>query len=287
MIKQLSCLKQLPKVDLFKKYDVVDIIYNSNVSSIYKVVDKTDKSKNFVIKELNKNWTPQSQAIQEFSIMKEIPKGIGPFPYRIVENNGIKPSYHILMECLEGRELFNFYEHFQNNNLNIPKDVIREIIFNSLLNINELNKENFVHLDLKMENMFVSPPTDDMVYPVKFIDFGGSNQIIKKSVCKVDSMNGTYLYTAPETLSKKISVSSDIWSLGVITHILLYHRFPYLNDIDKYNYENLTENDIFIHKSNDYNNLGNQFIKDTLVYDYRYRPTASQLLDHPWFREII
>ena len=79
MIKQLSCLKQLPKVDLFKRYDVIDIFYNSNISSIYKVVDKTDKSKKFVIKELNKKWTSQSKAIQEFSIMKAIQKELDQF----------------------------------------------------------------------------------------------------------------------------------------------------------------------------------------------------------------
>ena len=101
MIKQLSCLKQLPKVDLFKKYDVVDIFYNSNVSSIYKVVDKTDKSKRVVavkvkfIKKLKKPVSlekiKKNKELSHLSLIKQSRLSVMPIDsksWKILNNMG-------------------------------------------------------------------------------------------------------------------------------------------------------------------------------------------------------
>ncbi|KAL0381354.1 UNVERIFIED_CONTAM: Calcium-dependent protein kinase [Sesamum angustifolium] len=122
-------------------------------------------------------------------------------------------------------------------------------------------------------------------FTLKATDFGLSD-IIRPGK-KFQDIVGSAYYVAPEVLKRKSGPESDVWSIGVITYILLCGRRPFW---DK------TEDGIFkevLRRKPDFlrkpwpgiSNAAKDFVKKLLVKDPRARLTAAQALSHPWVRE--
>ena len=73
-----------------------------------------------------------------------------------------------------------------------------------------------VHRDLKPETMMLEGGDG---WEIKVIDFGLSRIFFKDK--KMQQRLGTPYYIAPEILKKKYDEKCDVWSIGVILHILL------------------------------------------------------------------
>jgi serine/threonine protein kinase len=97
---------------------------------------------------------------------------------------------HLVMEYVEGKELFDFI--FQRNKL--KESEASNIIKQLLLALNHLNSLNIMHRDLKLENIVINP----MTFQVKVIDFGFSCYYDSKE--KLHTRVGTPYYIAPEVL---------------------------------------------------------------------------------------
>ena len=91
------------------------------------------------------------------------------------------------------------------------------------LAIRECHKRGIAHLDIKPENILVS---EDFAQ-IKICDFGNSQFVDDDGM--VDSKSGTFLYCCPEYFSgrKFDGKKADIWSLGVLFHVLLTDLWPY------------------------------------------------------------
>ena len=82
---------------------------------------------------------------------------------------------------------------------------------------------NVVHRDLKFENvLFMSKAPES---EVMIIDFGlaKANYARKK---KLDEFVGTIYSMAPEVIRGAYDAKCDVWSLGVITYMLLAGAMP-------------------------------------------------------------
>jgi calcium-dependent protein kinase len=79
-----------------------------------------------------------------------------------------------------------------------------------------------VHRDLKPENMMLEREDG---WEIKVIDFGLSRLFTRDK--KMSQRLGTPYYIAPEILKKKYDEKCDIWSIGVILHILLCGSPPF------------------------------------------------------------
>ena len=73
--------------------------------------------------------------------------------------------------------------------------------------------------------------SDDDDAPIKIIDFGLSRHETSGSGIMRTKV-GTPYYVAPEVLNKKYTKSCDVWSIGVITYILLCGYPPFYGDSD-------------------------------------------------------
>ena len=87
-----------------------------------------------------------------------------------------------------------------------------------------------MHRDIKLENLFV-----DKMDNLKIGDFGFAKEGLDESFTKLGSHNTM----APEIFfniynkEKKYDSKCDLWSIGVVFHIMLYGRKPYFCDLPK------------------------------------------------------
>ncbi|XP_038159729.1 myosin light chain kinase 2, skeletal/cardiac muscle isoform X1 [Cyprinodon tularosa] len=148
-----------------------------------------------------------------------------------------------------------------------------------------MHKMSVLHLDLKPENILcVSRVTNK----VKIIDFGLARIYKPREKLKVNF--GTPEFLAPEVINYDfVSFNTDMWSLGVITYMLLSGLCPFLGDDD-----NQTLNNILACQWNfeeqefsDTSAEAKDFITRLLVTNKTWRMGASEALRHPWLSDPV
>lgn len=90
--------------------------------------------------------------------------------------------------------------------------------------ISYLHANGIVHRDLKLENFIFSGP-EAGEGKIKLIDFGLSRACLESEVMTADV--GSVIYKAPEVMKANYSEASDLWSLGVICHMLVTGIVPW------------------------------------------------------------
>ena len=136
----------------------------------------------------------------------------------IVDTSG----YHLIMEYLKGNQLDDYI-----NKVSGPINEIRAIdIFLQVLDgIHHIHKLNIVHRDIKPSNIII-----DENDKIKLLDFGIAKDYSNDPNLTVvgQSVGGTPMYMSPEHISnEKITVQSDIYSLGVTFWNMLTGKAPY------------------------------------------------------------
>lgn len=122
---------------------------------------------------------------------------------------------------------------------------------------------------------------------IKIIDFGLS----RHDDMKMGIMNtkvGTPYYVAPEVLNREYTKSCDIWSIGVITYILLCGYPPFYGDTDNQIFDSV-RTARFDFPSPDWDGISDaakDFIKSMLKRDPSKRRSAAEALEHPWILEM-
>jgi calcium-dependent protein kinase len=92
-----------------------------------------------------------------------------------------------------------------------------------------LHELGLCHRDLKLENfLFAKPLTNDSQEEVviKLIDFGFSKKFGQSS-SKMHALVGTPYYIAPEVIKGDYDMKCDVWSCGIILHLLLTGFAPF------------------------------------------------------------
>ncbi|KDR22334.1 hypothetical protein L798_01989, partial [Zootermopsis nevadensis] len=144
-----------------------------------------------------------------------------------------------------------------------------------------LHDNNIAHLDLKPQNLLLTGAYPDC--DIKLCDFGISRVI--KSGVEVREILGTPDYVAPEVLGyEPISLATDIWSVGVLTYVLLSGYSPFAGNTKQETFCNISQcclsfpDELFDGVSS----VAKDFIQATLVKDPSKRLTSHQCLEHPW-----
>ncbi|KAL5111714.1 MAP kinase-activated protein kinase 2 [Taenia crassiceps] len=136
----------------------------------------------------------------------------------IFENNNTNTGRNhllIVMECMEGGELFNRIQQSHRNGFT-ENDAAR-IVFQIATAIRCLHRRNIAHRDLKPENLLFTSDAPDAT--LKLTDFGFAKET--STGTSLQSPCFTPYYVAPEVLGPvAYDQQCDMWSLGVITYIL-------------------------------------------------------------------
>ncbi|XP_014663377.1 PREDICTED: MAP kinase-activated protein kinase 2-like isoform X2 [Priapulus caudatus] len=129
----------------------------------------------------------------------------------------------IIMELMEGGELFSRIQ--QRADCAFTEREAASIVRQIAEAISYLHRMKIAHRDLKPENLLYSSKQPSAV--LKLTDFGFAKEV-KADFKSLQTPCYTPYYAAPEVLGpEKYDFSCDLWSLGVITYILLCGYPPF------------------------------------------------------------
>ncbi|KAL8118124.1 calcium-dependent protein kinase 18-like [Apium graveolens] len=265
-----------------KKYTVGKLLGHGQFGYTYSATDNVTGDV-VAVKKIDKNKMVQPIAVEDVKREVKILQALSGHEnvvqfYSAFEDDSF---VYIVMELCEGGELLDRILSKKDSRYS-EKDAA-QVVRQMLRVAAECHLNGLVHRDMKPENFLFKSSKEDS--PLKATDFGLSDFI--KPGKKFKDIVGSAYYVAPEVLKRKSGPESDVWSIGVITYILLCGRRPFWEK---------TEDGIFkeiLRSKPDFQRKpwasisdgAKDFVKKLLVKDPRARLTAAQALSHPWVRE--
>ena len=182
------------------------------------------------------------------------------------------------MELCTGLEVFDKFKGMKFDE-NKTKEVINKIVYA----IYYSHLQGVTHRDLKLENIMFENLSEDA--QIKIIDWGLSKMELNSLSSTV---TGTPQFIAPEVFTGSYNSRCDVWSIGVITYVIIAWKYPYKGSTVKDYLASLQVDKI----SYDYPNFQKasenclDFIKGCLQHDPKKRYRTKELYEHPWFEDI-
>lgn len=137
------------------------------------------------------------------------------------------------------------------------------------------------HRDLKPENLLIDD-SDPLHLTIKVADFGLSKD---SGTGALMTSCGTPDYVAPEVLSgNEYGISVDVWSIGVITYILLCGFPPFWGDTQKELFDRIISGE-FDFPSPEWDQISDaakHCVTKMLKVDSEERYQAMEALKDPW-----
>ena len=251
-------------------FGTVYIVKHNLLHNCERAMKKVKKDKNF-------NEQINKELMNEISILKKLDH---PSILKIYEYYNIPESIYIITEiCKEGELL----KRIKQNPLNAIQSAV--VMFQILLAVNYFQTFNIVHRDLKPENVLIHSIDSSGFFIIRVIDFGTAQMLDSKDE-KINRVVGSINYMAPEVLNKNYSLPCDMWSCGVILHLLLTGKFPFDGQNDneiigkiksgKYNKDLLKKVD----------SKPKDLISKLLEVNVNKRYSAKVALEHSYFKSF-
>eukprot|EP01041_Mallomonas_annulata_P006012 gene6012-12123_t len=173
------------------------------------------------------------------------------------------------------------------------------VIYQILTAIAYIHEKNIAHRDLKPENILLMSRSSDV--DIKITDFGLAKHLDEGGFRGLKTYCGTPQYLSPEvlkrhkrhnnsdpqTLRSLYSLEADMWSIGIITIVLLSGSLPWSEDeqlrdeqIQGASYS--LSGSVWSHVSS----AAKDFISHLVVIEVEKRYTAKQALQHAWFSHL-
>jgi len=269
------------------------------------VIKVRGKSGSFSNVEEEKEWR------QSMEFMLNLPKsGCRAELYEVLED---EKAYYVVMEKVDGVDLFESLDHEGQFSIMDCREVIRQL----LVAVNDLHKVGVIHKDLKLENVMIdrTPKIADVrcasfhsgtsaTSPgpvVKLIDFDTVEEWSPHGT-RAKSVVGTDQYIAQEAYAGKYSPASDIFAVGVIAYRLLTGRFPFRQSLFD---DEAGQNWVGSPKMKEIQERlqkvpidwqrppfpsqpsALELVKSMLAVSEADRPEAAQALKHPWLNQAF
>ncbi|KAM6123873.1 myosin light chain kinase 3 [Phoenicopterus ruber ruber] len=192
-----------------------------------------------------------------------------------------KNNITLIMEYLDGGELF---DRITDENYDLTE--LDAILFTKQIceGVRYLHQHYILHLDLKPENILCVNRTGNQI---KIIDFGLARRYKPREKLKVNF--GTPEFLAPEVVNYDfVSFPTDMWSVGVITYMLLSGLSPFLGETDAetMNYVVNCSWDFDAEAFEQLSEEAKDFISRLLVKEKSGRMSATQCLKHEWLNNL-
>ncbi|NXE88688.1 MYLK2 kinase, partial [Menura novaehollandiae] len=187
----------------------------------------------------------------------------------------------LFMEFVEGGELF---ERIIDDDYHLTEVDCMVFVRQICEGIRFMHHMRVLHLDLKPENILCVAATGHMV---KIIDFGLARRYNPNEKLKVNF--GTPEFLSPEVVNyEQVSYSTDMWSMGIITYMLLSGLSPFLGDDDTETLNNVLAANWYFDEETfeSVSDEAKDFVSNLIIKDKSARMSADQCLQHPWLNNL-
>ncbi|OCH96708.1 kinase [Obba rivulosa] len=228
----------------------------------------------------------------------------------VVEYYGIevhRDKVYIFEEFCQGGSLAALLEHGRIED----EGIIQVYTLQMLEGLAYLHSKGVVHRDVKPDNILL-----DHMGVIKFVDFGAAKILAKnqRSIQRsrrtevpvsngsaqgglgMNSLTGTPMYMSPEVIRNSKGGrhgAMDIWSLGCVVLECATGRKPWSNLDNEWAimfHIGVATQHPPLPEPGQLSEMGIDFIRQCLTIDPMRRPTANELMNHPWildFREAL
>lgn len=281
-------------------YEVADVLGRGGFSIVRRGVSKSEGKTQVAIKTLrrlgpamngmqqgSKGGLPMWKQVSisdalltnEILVMRRIVENVAPHPNVIGLHDVYEDAHgvHLILELCSGGELFDRIVGRDRYSEFDAAAVIRQIA----KGLEALHKANIIHRDLKPENCLFSDKNEDST--LKIMDFGLSS--VEDFSDPIVTLFGSIDYVSPEALSRQdVSAASDMWSVGVILYILLSGCPPFHAPTNREKQQRILQGEFSFqdHTWKTISSSAKELISRLLSVEPYKRPTASDLLGHPW-----
>ncbi|BGO88913.1 hypothetical protein NBRC10512_003431 [Rhodotorula toruloides] len=223
----------------------------------------------------------------------------------IVQYYGIevhRDKVYIFEEYCPGGSLANLLEHGR-----IEDEIIIQIYALQMLSgLVYLHSQNVVHRDIKPDNILL-----DGNGTIKFVDFGAAKVLAKNqktlasrsrigapvaldpaaAPADANSLTGTPMYLSPETVKgerRGKKGAMDVWAVGCVILECATGRRPWSNLDNEWAimfHIGIAVQHPPLPEPHQLSELGIDFIRQCLTIDPDKRPSAEELMVHPWIQE--
>lgn len=215
---------------------------------------------------------------KEIEIMREC---LHPNIVRLFDVYESKKKIYLIIEYMKGGDLFTYLE---NREFNIIEKRANQIMYKIIKAIQYIHRLGIIHRDLKPENILMTDDTDEA--EPKLSDFGFSK--ILKPHEKANERLGTILYASPEVIQGlPYGKESDIWSLGMVCHLLLAGYLYFDDDDNEKIMRRILEEEVQYPHFNwlSVSDSAINLVSKCLCKDPKKRITIEEILNHNWVQK--
>ena len=269
--------------DLYKSYEMKDIICKGRYGTIRVGYHKI-KKRFVAIKIINKKAMSKEDMENirnQINILKIVTDEFVLKLLDIIENE----SYlYIMTELCKGGDL---YSYLNQRSFKISEEKAAKLVYKLAKSVSFLHTLGIIHRDLKPENILMTDMTDDA--DIRISDFCICKRLEPNETTK--EIVGTLGYMAPEVLmGKDYNFSADVWSIGIITYLLLTGYLPFDDEGEDKEVIRKTLFESIPFYNDSWKNISSkakEFIKKILKKDKEERITIEGILSDPWFENYI
>jgi len=266
----------MPKIT--ENYDIKEEVGKGAFSVVKLAVNKKTGEK-VAVKIINKTKASSEADAKRLQTEVEILKKVKhPNIISLKDLYDTPEELYLVMELVTGGELFDKIVQKGQYSEKDASAMVKKI----LGAVDYLHHNNIAHRDLKPENLLLRGNDDT---DVMLSDFGLSKitgQSMMETAC------GTPYYVAPEVLSASgYDKEVDLWSVGVITYLLLCGFPPFYGESLPEVFEQImkAEFDFPDPYWTEISGDAKDFIQKLLIADSKKRLTAATALQHPWIQK--
>ncbi|KAL0128375.1 hypothetical protein PUN28_003576 [Cardiocondyla obscurior] len=257
------------------KYILKDLLGTGAFSEVRLAESKEKPGQMFAVKIIDKKALKGKEDSLENEI-KVLRRLTHPNIVQLLETFEDKHKVYLVMELVTGGELFDRIVEKGSYTEKDASGLIRQV----LEAVDYMHEQGVVHRDLKPENLLYYSPDEDS--KIMISDFGLSKMEdsgIMATAC------GTPGYVAPEVLAQKpYGKAVDVWSIGVISYILLCGYPPFYDENDANLFAQILRGEFEFDSPywDDISASAKDFIGKLMCVNVEERYTCKQALAHPW-----
>jgi len=267
-------MESINSTDSFSKYQIGESVGKGAFGKVYKALN-TETGDFCAIKQIEKNIISEKQLpaiLHEIKLLQTL-QHIN--IVRFIESYETPKYLYFALEFIEGGSLAKITKRYGC----FQEPLLSRYICQVLRGLEYLHEKGVIHRDIKGDNILI---TKEGI--IKLADFGSCTY---SAIDRKLTVVGTPFWMAPEVIQMDMNARStacDIWSLGCTLLELLTGNPPY--------WDLGTMPAMFAMVNNQHPPIPStisaelkHFLLACFVRDINKRPTASQLLEHPWIKQ--